>query len=129
MRTILKQLEKNGIVYLLIDHNTIAREGVFVDFFGKKASTVPSVSQLHLRKSIPIVPIFLHYEKNKIVLELLEEINTAGEKTGNQQQDILHLTQKCTSMIEEKIKSYPEQWFWFHNRWKTRPPTEKMNEP
>ena len=127
IRTILKRLEKNGIVYLLIDHNTITREGVFVNFFGKPASTVPSVSQLHLKRAIPIIPIFIHYEKDKIVLELLEEINATGTSTGNQKEDILQLTQRCTSLIEEKIRQYPEQWFWFHNRWKTRPPRrEKM---
>jgi len=125
IRTILKRLEKNGIVYLLIDHNTIAREGIFVDFFGKPASTVPSVSQLHLKRAIPIVPIFIHYEEDKIVLELLEEIDAAGTGTGNQKEDILQLTQRCTSIIEEKIRQYPEQWFWFHNRWKTRPPRQK----
>jgi KDO2-lipid IV(A) lauroyltransferase len=124
IRTILKRLEKNGIVYLLIDHNTIAREGVFVDFFGKPASTVTSVSQLHLKRAIPIIPIFIHYEKDKIVLELLEEIDAAGTSTGNQKEDILRLTQSCTSLIEEKIRQYPEQWFWFHNRWKTRPPRQ-----
>jgi KDO2-lipid IV(A) lauroyltransferase len=127
MRTILKRLEKNGIIYLLIDHNTIAREGVFVNFFGKPASTVPSVSQLHLKRAIPIIPIFIHYEEDKIVLELLEEIDATGTSTGNQKEDILQLTRRCTSLIEEKIRQYPEQWFWFHNRWKTRPPRqEKM---
>ena len=127
MRTILKRLEKNGIIYLLIDHNTIAREGVFVNFFGKPASTVPSVSQLHLKRAIPIIPVFLHYEEDRIVLELLEEIDATGTSTGNQKEDILQLTQRCTSLIEEKIRQYPEQWFWFHNRWKTRPPRqEKM---
>jgi len=125
IRAILKRLEKNRIVYLLIDHNTIAREGVFVDFFGKPASTVTSVSQLHLKRGIPIIPIFIHYEKNKIVLELLEEIDAAGTSTGNPKEDIARLTQRCTSIIEEKIRQYPEQWFWFHNRWKTRPQQEK----
>jgi len=126
IRTILKRLEQNRIVYLLIDHNTIAREGVFVDFFGKPASTVTSVSQLHLKRAIPIIPIFTHYEEEKIILELLEEIDASGTSTGNQEEDTVRLTQKCTSIIEEKIRQYPEQWFWFHNRWKTRPQQEKM---
>ena len=130
IRTILKRLEKNGVVYLLIDHNTIAREGVFVDFFGKPASTVTSVSQLHLKRAIPIIPIFIHYEEDKIVLELLEEIDATGTSSGNQKEDIFRLTRRCTSIIEEKIRQYPEQWFWFHNRWKTRPPgQEKRRTP
>lgn len=123
IRTILNRLKKNGIVYLLIDQNTIEREAVFVDFFGEKVSAVTSVSQLYLRRDVPVVPLFLHYEKDKIVLEFFEEISFTG--TGTREEDIKQLTQRCTSMIEDKVKQYPEQWFWFHNRWKTRPRTEE----
>ena len=124
IRTILKRLENNEIVYLLVDQNTIAREAVFVDFFGEKASAIPSVSQLHLKRAIPIIPIFLHYEQDKIVLELLDEVD-ANVSGPDKKEEVLRLTQKCTSIIEAKIRQYPEQWFWLHNRWKTRPPQEK----
>ncbi len=120
IRTILKALEKNEVVYLLIDHNTIAREAVFVDFFGKKVSAVPSVSGLHIKKGIPVVPLFLHYEEDHIVLEIMEEIRF--HKTADARQDIENLTQQCTTLIEQRIRKHPEQWFWFHNRWKTQPP-------
>jgi len=125
IRTILKCLEKNEILFILIDQNTIEREAVFVDFFGKKASVVSSVSQLHLRRKAPIIPVFLHYEADKIVLEFLEEIEHPDSDSDNRINDVTFLTQKCTALIEEKIRQYPEQWFWFHNRWKTRPPDEK----
>jgi KDO2-lipid IV(A) lauroyltransferase len=68
---------------------------------------------------MPVIPLFVHYEKDKIVLDLLEEIHFTG--TGNLGNDIIQLTQECTTIIEENIKKYPEQWFWFHDRWKTRP--------
>lgn len=119
LRTILKMLEQNRVVYLLIDQNTIGREAVFVDFFGRQVGAVPSVSQLYLKKNIPVIPLFLHYESDKIVLELLEEIDFKG--AGNPESDIKQLTQECAGIIEENVKKYPEQWFWFHNRWKTRP--------
>jgi KDO2-lipid IV(A) lauroyltransferase len=120
MRTILNLLKKNNIVLLLIDQNTVVREGVFVDFFSQKVSAVTSVSQLHLKKKIPIVPAFLHYEKKKIVLDILDEIQFNGG--GNHGDDVKKLTQECTTMIEHQIRQHPEQWFWFHNRWKTKPP-------
>lgn len=117
VRTILNRLKSNGIVYLLVDQHAIEREAVYVDFFGETVRAVPSVSQLHIRKDIPAVPVFLHYEEDKIVLELLEEIKMP--ETGDRAADIQRLTQLCTSIIEEKVRQYPEQWFWFHNRWKT----------
>jgi KDO2-lipid IV(A) lauroyltransferase len=119
VRTMLNRLKNNGIVYLLIDQHAIRREAVYVDFFGRTVRALPSVSQLHIRKDIPVVPVFLHYEEDKIVLEVLEEINMSG--SGDRAADIRRLTQLCTSIIEEKVRQYPEQWFWFHNRWKTDP--------
>ncbi len=122
IKKIIKLLENKNILYFLIDQNTIERESVFVDFFSTKVSAVTSVSQLHLKKGIPILPVFLHYENDKIVLEILECINF--KKTENYNKDVLNLTQKCTTIIEEKIREYPEQWFWFHDRWKTKPKGE-----
>ncbi|MCU0289684.1 MAG: lysophospholipid acyltransferase family protein [Acidobacteria bacterium] len=119
LRTILKMLEQNRVVYLLIDQNTIGREAVFIDFFGKKVGAVPSVSQLYLKKNVPVIPLFLHYENDKIILELLPEIEFKG--SSNLENDIQELTQECNRIIEENIRKYPEQWFWFHNRWKTKP--------
>lgn len=125
LRTMLKRLEKNGIVYLLIDQNTIEREAVFVEFFGETVAAVPSVSKLHLKKDIPVIPLFLHYEKERIVLELQPEISATEvckESNNNGETQCIHaLTQCCTTIIEKKIRQHPEQWLWFHNRWKTKP--------
>ena len=77
LRTILTRLDDNQIVYLLIDQNTVPREGVFVDFFARKASTNTTVAQLYLKKNIPVVPVFLHYDGNEIILDVLPEIDFA----------------------------------------------------
>jgi len=122
LRTILKRLGGNGVVYLLIDQNTVPREGVFVDFFATKAATVTTVSQLILKKGIPAVPVFLHYEKDAIVLDVLPEVEFPGAGAGAD--DVVGLTQELTRLIEAQVRRFPEQWFWFHDRWKTRPQGE-----
>lgn len=122
LRTILKRLSSNEIVYLLIDQNTVPREGVFVDFFAKKATTITTVSQLYLKKNIPVVPVFLHYQGQEIVLDILPEI--AYPVPGQDPAALTELTQQLTWLIEAQIKKFPEQWFWFHNRWKTKPQGE-----
>ncbi len=122
LRTILKRLAGNEIVYLLIDQNTVPREGVFVDFFAQKATAITTVSQLYLKKNIPVVPVFLHYEGREIVLDVLPEIEYPAARQAPAA--LTELTQQLTWLIEAQIKKFPEQWFWFHDRWKTRPQGE-----
>jgi KDO2-lipid IV(A) lauroyltransferase len=119
LRTILTRLANNEIIYLLIDQNTVPREGVFVDFFAQKASAITTVSQLYLKKNIPVVPVFLHYQGQEIILDCLPEINYSRRDNGKD--DLLALTQQLTGLIETQIRNFPEQWFWFHDRWKTKP--------
>ncbi|MCX6558502.1 MAG: lysophospholipid acyltransferase family protein [Candidatus Aminicenantes bacterium] len=119
LRTILTRLGDNQIVYLLIDQNTVPREGVFVDFFARKASTNTAVAQLYLKKNIPVVPVFLHYDGDEIILDVLPEIDFRAAADGSD--GLLELTQQMTGLIEAQIKKFPEQWLWFHDRWKTRP--------
>ncbi len=122
LRTILKLLKDNGIVCLMIDQNTVEREGIFVDFFGRKAAANTTVSQLYLKKGIPLVPVFLHNEGEEIILDILPEIDYAariGEPAA-----LAELTQQLTWLVESQVRKFPEQWFWFHNRWKTKPQGE-----
>lgn len=119
LRSILTHLASNEIIYLLIDQNTVSREGVFVDFFAQKASAITTVAQLYLKKNIPVVPVFLHYEGQEIILDCLPEINYSRRDNGND--DLLALTQQMTGLIETQVRKFPEQWFWFHDRWKTKP--------
>ena len=119
LRTIINRLASNEIIFLLIDQNTVMREGIFVDFFAQKASASTSVAQLYLKKNIPVVPAFLHYEGKEIILDCLPEINYSRHDNGKD--DLLALTQQMTGLIETQIRNFPEQWFWFHDRWKTKP--------
>ncbi len=119
LRNILTKLASNEMVCLLIDQNAVPREGVFVEFFGQQACTITTVAQLYLKKSIPVIPAFVHYEGPEIVLEILPEIGLA--RSGSENDDLLALTQHMTGLIEAQIRKFPEQWLWFHDRWKTRP--------
>ncbi len=123
IRSVLHLLSEGEAAFFLIDQNTIDREGVFVDFFSRKACAVSSVSQIHLKRGVPIVPVFLYYTEEGIVLDLNERVEF--EPTGNTLEDTKNLTQRCTTIIEQMIRKYPAQWLWFHDRWKTRPHGEK----
>lgn len=118
LRKMLRVLEDNKLVYLLVDQNTISREGVIADFFGKKVVAVTSVAQIYLKKKVPVIPLFINYRKNSIVLKISKEVSL--RESGDYKKDIAACTQYCLSLVEEEIRENPEQWFWFHDRWKER---------
>ncbi len=126
LRKIIRVTEDNGLIYMLVDQNTITREGVPVKFFGKDVIAVTTVSQLYLKKDIPVIPLFVTYQSDSIILKIGKELEF--KKSGDHSKDISDLTQKCIGLIEDMIKEYPDHWFWFHDRWKPRKPMKKKVE-
>ena len=127
-KPILQALRHNEIVAILIDQNVLRREAVFVDFFGQAAATTPGLASFQLRTGAPLIPVFCHPAPPS---SYLVTIGTPlhFEPEGESDRDVLKITQASTKMIEAEIRRKPELWFWFHNRWKTRPETESNMEP
>lgn len=119
LRKMISLLGENKVVYMLADLNTVQREAIFVDFFSRTAATGTTAARLYFKKHIPVIPLFLHYEGERIILDVREEIDFP--ETGNLKNDVSLFTLRINAFIEEAIRKNPEQWFWFHNRWKTQP--------
>jgi len=118
-RTIIRSLDRGEMVLLLMDQNVDWYEGVFVDFMGHRACTNKGLALLALKTGAPVVPVFMVREKSGFRAEFGPEIFTV--KTGDKQKDIEINTQEYNRVIENFIRRYPDQWFWIHQRWKTKP--------
>jgi KDO2-lipid IV(A) lauroyltransferase len=120
----LRALKQHQILVVPADQNQTLSFGVFVDFFGKPACTTPGAARLAMLTGAPVFPVFLvrEGESGRHRVEVLPEI--AMVSTGDRDADIRLNTQRCSDVIEAMIRRYPEQWIWFHKRWKTRPPGE-----
>ncbi len=116
---LLRALKRGESIGIVVDQNQTARDGIFVDFFGIKASTTPAPAYFHLKTGAPIVPVFCVEEKDGYHLYSLEEIHLNGE--SDEKERIREITEKINRVLEREIKKYPEQWFWFHRRWNTTP--------
>jgi len=116
----LEVLKSNMILAIYADQNRV-RGGLFADFFGKPASTVSSPAALSLKTGAPIVPLFMVREGPYRHRMIIEEPLETGQKTGDEAETIMAITVKINGIIEKYILKYPEQWWWFHDRWKTRP--------
>jgi KDO2-lipid IV(A) lauroyltransferase len=119
-KRIMELLKENQTVGLLSDQNVDLQEGVFVDFFGRPACTGKGLAVMAMRSGAPVIALFPARQKTgkykAIVKPAIEAVST-----GDYEADIVTNTQRFTKVIEETVREYPEQWFWFHQRWKTKP--------
>jgi KDO2-lipid IV(A) lauroyltransferase len=120
----LRALKRHDILVIPSDQNQTRSVGVFVDFFGKPACTTPGVARLAMLTGAPVYPVFMvrEGESNRHRIEMQPEVEMV--RSGDRDADIIANTQRCSDVIEAMIRRYPEQWIWFHKRWKTRPPGE-----
>ena len=123
-RVLLKILKEAGTVGILADQNTMPQEAVFVDFFGKKASTTTGIARVALHTDAAVVPGYAVWDEGVRKYRLRFEPPVELVRTGDVERDVLANTQKFTKVIEDIIRKYPEQWVWVHGRWNTRPEGE-----
>lgn len=118
-RQLLSALRRNAVLGLLIDQDTDV-DGAFVPFFGRPAYTPTGAAALALRTGASAVCGFLVREggcRHRMVVQ--GPITLV--RSGNHERDVLENTARFTALIEQHIRSHPEQWVWFHRRWKRRP--------
>ncbi|MGD2124487.1 MAG: lysophospholipid acyltransferase family protein [Desulfobacteraceae bacterium] len=120
MRRLVQLVKEKKMVGILLDQNVDWYEGAFVNFLGRRACTNKGLALMALRFGTPVVPVFSLRQKDgryRIVIE--REVNLII--TGDRTRDIEENTALFTAIIEAYVRKYPDHWFWFHRRWKTRP--------
>jgi len=118
-RKIISAFKNNEIIALLIDQDISAVQGVFVDFFGTPAFTPVAAASLARKFNSPVVAAYTVREKEfgiKVVIS--DELPVTI--TGNDELDDIRNTGFFTKTIEDIIRQRPEQWVWWHDRWKSR---------
>jgi KDO2-lipid IV(A) lauroyltransferase len=120
-RESLRILSEGGIVALLADQSA-PKEGLYVNFLGRPASTFTGPAIMSIRTGAPIVMGFAIREENYGYRIVFEKIDFTPSE--NEDENIIKLTQLHTSMLEKYIRLYPDHWLWFHRRWKHQPLSE-----
>jgi KDO2-lipid IV(A) lauroyltransferase len=123
-RGLLTAMRAGETVGILMDTNMTPPQGVFVDFFGRKACAASGLARVALKTGAAVLPGFMLWEEaeRRYVLHFGTELKFT--RSADAEAEILAATQQCTSVIESWIRRYPDQWLWIHRRWKTRPPGE-----
>ena len=120
---ILRLLKKNTVIGFVLDQNMTADEGIFVDFFGRPACTMPGLAVLAQRLGCPVLPCAFYRDADRRRHHIVIGPAIPWEESGADAAAVIrHNTQRYTTVLETLIRQHPEQWLWNHRRWRTRPP-------
>lgn len=128
MTKLLKALKRGECIALLVDLNAMPnRGGLWLDFFGKPVFSY-STAALALRTDAPIVAALAHpLPDGRVRVVYGPEITCTP--TGNEEEDLHVLSQKCLQFCEQSIRQRPEFWLWIYRRWKFRPTADPSGYP
>jgi KDO2-lipid IV(A) lauroyltransferase len=126
LRKVLRALQHNECVAMLIDQHIHGADAVTVDFFGRPAATTSALAMLALRTGARLVPAFavpLPDGRCRLVYEHAVELPATGVDDP-----VRDLTQRCTDVLEMYVRRQPHLWLWMHRRWRTGRPADGMGE-
>ncbi|WMW65937.1 acyltransferase [Nitratidesulfovibrio liaohensis] len=118
--TVLKGLKRNGCVGFLVDHNCRRDEAIFLPFLGETAAVNMGPALLAVRAEAEVWPAFMIREGDRYRLYIDEPLDTAT-LNGDRNDKVEAVCRFYTQAVERAVRAHPEQWFWMHKRWKTRP--------
>lgn len=116
-------LRRNGVVGIVGDQDA-RRAGVFVPFFGVPASTHRGPALFAIRFNAPVFACVARRLPGPGVRYEVSGTRVPVPRTGDLEADVRALTAELAARLEASIREAPEQYFWFHRRWKSRPQRE-----
>lgn len=125
-KAVLRSLRRGRVPALVADQN--ARHApLFVDFFNTPAATFRGPALFALRTGAPMfvgicTRTSRHPQRYRVVLQ-----EVSIERSGDLEADVQRLTEAHVGVLQEWVTRSPEQYFWQHKRWKTRPPSETQS--
>ncbi|HET7460360.1 MAG TPA: lysophospholipid acyltransferase family protein [Longimicrobium sp.] len=116
-------LRKNGVIGIVGDQDA-RRAGVFVPFFGRPASTHRGPALFAHKLGAAVFACVARRLPGPGVRYEVSGQRVPVVRTGDVEADVTALTAELAARLEGEIRKAPEQYFWFHRRWKTKPTAE-----
>ncbi len=120
LRPVMRLLAANEFLAILADQDA-GRDGVFVPFFGRPASTPLGPVRFARLARCPIIFGYgLRQPDGSFLLEMPPPLRVREDLPPLEAE--MEALRRSVSYLEEMVRRYPDQWFWMHRRWKTAPP-------
>ena len=116
VRRVLRALQANEVVAVMIDQHIQPADAVTVEFFGQPASTTAALATLALRTDAALIPVFalpLGDGRYRMIYDAPVEPPPATSSDP-----VRELTQRCTDVLEMYVRRHPHLWLWMHRRWR-----------
>ena len=117
-RSIVRALRSGKMLYLLPDMDLGPEESVFVPFFGVQTATVPSLSRFAKLGKARVVPVVTRLTRQGYDVR----VHPAWDDYPSD--DVTADAARMNAELQRYIEAMPEQYYWVHRRFKTRPEGE-----
>lgn len=121
IRPVVKAIRDGLPFYYLPDMDFGERDSIFVPFFGVPAATITGLSRLARLAGAVVVPAVTRQLAGSQGYELRFYPAWDNYPTGDVESD----TRRMNAFIEDRVREMPEQYYWVHKRFKTRPAGER----
>ena len=118
LRAVVRTIRAGHPFYFLPDMDFGARDSIFVPFFGVPTATITAMPRMAQLAGARILPVITRQVGSGYEVRFYPPWN--DYPTGNLEADV----RRMNAFIEERVVEMPEQYFWAHKRFKTRPPGE-----
>lgn len=127
-RGVVASLKAGRLLGIMGDQDA-RQAGVFVDYFGRPASTARGPAVLSMRAGATVATFHTIRRAGwKPRYDIyIEPVTVVAEGRGRAA--VAAVTRAFTTRLEERVRRYPEQYLWHHRRWKTPPPGGRNPEP
>ncbi len=116
VRRVLRALEQNECVAIMIDQHIQNADAITVDFFNRPAATTQALAALALRTGAPVIPVFalpLPGGRFRMIYD-----HPVEPPPADSPERIREFTQRCTDVLEMYVRRHPQLWLWMHRRWR-----------
>ncbi len=110
-----------GATLCFIADQDAGKKGIFVDFFGRKASTYKSIGLIAITNNIPIGVGYSRRVGNRFYFEMGVNRIIFPEEWADKEDPLEWITTEYTKAIEKFVREDPSQYWWLHRRWKHQP--------
>ena len=118
VKPVLRAIKRGLTFYYLPDLDHGPRNAVFAPFFGVPAATLTGLSRIAALTGATVVPCIVREDGDGYAVRFYP---AWSDFPGN---DVEADTRRMNAFIEDRVREMPEQYFWLHKRFKTRPPGE-----